>query len=188
MNPDITLKMIGKKFNRLTVLEFSHKRQYRSYWKCKCDCGKEITVERHHLVGGYTKSCGCFKVYKRASGESGLKLFIKGYKSNAIIRGMKFNLTMEDVRNITSKNCYYCGEEPSGISIMSKSKDEKLTEYRTYKYSGIDRIDSNKGYELDNVVPCCKWCNIAKNDSTVDEFKNHIFKMYNFLKTNGWPI
>ena len=37
--------------------------------------------------------------------------------------------------------------------------------------NGIDRIDSTKDYEEDNVHPCCKHCNFAKNSRTDDEFK-----------------
>jgi hypothetical protein len=191
MNSDMILKMLNNKFNKLTVLGFSHKEaragHYRSYWKCKCDCGKGVLVEHYHLVDGHTKSCGCIKVYKRASGDSGLKYLYKIYRAGAKSRDKKFDLTIEDVKIITSKNCYYCGEEPSGTSIMSKSRNDKFTEYRSYKYNGIDRVDSNKGYEKGNVVPCCKWCNIAKSNNTAEEFKEHISKMYRFLKETGWP-
>lgn len=37
-------------------------------------------------------------------------------------------------------------------------------------HNGIDRIDSNDGYVQGNVVPCCKYCNMAKMDRTQDEF------------------
>jgi hypothetical protein len=37
-------------------------------------------------------------------------------------------------------------------------------------YSGIDRIDPTHGYISDNVVPCCRTCNVAKLKMTRDEF------------------
>ena len=30
--------------------------------------------------------------------------------------------------------------------------------------TGLDRVDSNKGYTDDNVVPCCGSCNQLKNE------------------------
>jgi len=39
-----------------------------------------------------------------------------------------------------------------------------------FTYNGIDRIDSDGGYTPDNIVACCKKCNIAKSDMTTDDF------------------
>lgn len=45
--------------------------------------------------------------------------------------------------------------------------------------SSLDRLDSSKGYTITNVVPCCKYCNIAKNDRSIPEFIHWIDKVYN---------
>jgi len=37
-------------------------------------------------------------------------------------------------------------------------------------YSGLDRVDSSRGYVHGNVVPCCGECNYAKQDLSVDDF------------------
>jgi len=47
-----------------------------------------------------------------------------------------------------------------------------------YVYSGIDRLDSSKGYEPGNVVPCCKQCNWAKNDIAYDKFLEWIERVH----------
>lgn len=39
--------------------------------------------------------------------------------------------------------------------------------------NGIDRRDPNKGYTVENCVPCCEQCNYAKLDYTEDEYVNH---------------
>ena len=59
--------LTGRKFDRLTVKEFSHSEGCMYYWKCKCECGKEILVTRSNLVNGNTKSCGCLKQEVNAS-------------------------------------------------------------------------------------------------------------------------
>lgn len=48
----------------------------------------------------------------------------------------------------------------------------------------IDRIDSSKGYIKGNIVICTEFANTAKNDLTLDEFKNQINLLYNTLIKN----
>lgn len=51
----------GQKFGRLTVIEYDHGgRPAGTFYKCRCDCGKQIVVSRSHLVDGHTNSCGCY--------------------------------------------------------------------------------------------------------------------------------
>jgi len=53
--------LTGKKFGRLVVEGPAFKDNHRQwYWKCKCDCGNEVTVRGDHLRSGVTSSCGCF--------------------------------------------------------------------------------------------------------------------------------
>ena len=39
-------------------------------------------------------------------------------------------------------------------------------------FNGVDRVNSNKGYILENCVSCCSWCNFSKSNRTVEEYKN----------------
>ena len=61
-------ELIGKRFNKLKVLEFaerpatSNKEDY--YFRCSCECGNETVIPRGHL--GITKSCGCEAIKKAA--------------------------------------------------------------------------------------------------------------------------
>lgn len=57
-----SLKLVGKRFNRLVVLEDSGQRQDGMIlWKCQCDCGNITYVAITSLNQGLTKSCGCLK-------------------------------------------------------------------------------------------------------------------------------
>lgn len=38
-------------------------------------------------------------------------------------------------------------------------------------YNGLDRIDPKKPHNIDNVVPCCYDCNVAKLDRSQEDFK-----------------
>jgi len=69
-------------------------------------------------------------------------------------------------------NCFFCNKNPS-----------------TNDYTGIDRIDpkNNPNYEVGNVLPCCKSCNLLKGLWTFNELMNiieHICKYHNLIE-NG---
>lgn len=74
----------GIQFGELTAIEY-FRNNGRTYWKCKCSCGKEIIVERSKLVRGQ-RSCGCLDISHRGSkGELEVLDFIKSIKPDAKI-------------------------------------------------------------------------------------------------------
>ena len=80
----------------------------------------------------------------------------KVYQSNATNKGRVFDITEDDFYTITTKPCVYCG----GYSDTYNGKP----------FNGIDRIDSNLGYFIDNCVPCCTTCNRMKMDMAVNDW------------------
>lgn len=52
---------VGNVYGRLTVIDFAESKNNNLYWKCKCECGKIITVSGVDLRSGNTRSCGCLK-------------------------------------------------------------------------------------------------------------------------------
>jgi hypothetical protein len=38
--------------------------------------------------------------------------------------------------------------------------------------NGLDRLEQDRGYEPDNVVSCCRWCNNLRYTMTVDDFRS----------------
>lgn len=71
------------------------------------------------------------------------------YKKNAKKRNLEFLLTKNQFYNLTAQPCCYCGDLQG--------------------HNGIDRVDSSKGYTVDNCVSCCSRCNIMKMDLNKDE-------------------
>lgn len=47
----------GRIFSRLTVMYSPTP----GAWKCRCECGNEVNVERGNLLTGNSRSCGCYK-------------------------------------------------------------------------------------------------------------------------------
>jgi hypothetical protein len=83
-----------------------------------------------------------------------LKVRYSFSKLRAKNRGLDFNLTFNDYTILLNKPCFYCLESLSHTGV------------------GLDRIDNSKGYQLDNVLPCCGRCNTSRRDNfTVEEWK-----------------
>lgn len=180
---------IGDRFGYLTVesLEFERTKYPSGRPKvkipCVCNCGSKILVTRGDLYSGHTKSCGCFRVKSRFLGESisGLNSLYTSYKGSARSRNLTFNITKENFRTFTSQNCFYCGSPPISKSVIQTSNEDSKKK-SLYIYNGLDRIDNNLGYETNNVVPCCKKCNISKHNYSQQDFIKWIAQTYNNLK------
>lgn len=128
--------------------------------ECQCDvCGKK-QLKTYRRANTLCKKCS----NKSRTGDSHYS-FIHGnhdysvYKSQAKKRAHEFSLSVDDFEKIVSEPCHYCGDY----------------------FVGIDRKDNSKGYTLENSLPCCKHCNIAKRDMRYDVFLNHIRKIYNHI-------
>jgi len=89
------------------------------------------------------------------------KTLFNVYVRSASKRGLTFELSLEAFSEIICQPCHYCG---------NKSPIEN-------RLIGADRIDNLKGYESDNVVPCCWDCNQMKGSKTSDEFLSILRKI-----------
>lgn len=62
------IDLAGQRFGRLIVFTETEKRKWGSVvWLCRCDCGCIVEVDRHNLVRGSIKSCGCLQQETRAA-------------------------------------------------------------------------------------------------------------------------
>ena len=83
------------------------------------------------------------KKYRRT-----IKSKYRHYKNNP--RKIPFRLSLEEFKSYWKKSCYYCNEPIETI--------------------GLDRIDNEKFYKIDNIVPCCKRCNFFKGTMHINDF------------------
>ena len=91
----------------------------------------------------------------------------KNYAQHARKKNRAFELTLKDFDRITSQLCIYCGTFELGKN-----------------HTGIDRIDSSKGYIFSNCVPCCWSCNYMKSNKNISEFASSIITLAEHLKKN----
>lgn len=54
--------LVGQTFNNLTIVAVASKGPTGFSFKTICACGNECIVERHKLLSGQKKSCGCLKL------------------------------------------------------------------------------------------------------------------------------
>lgn len=153
----------GARYGKLVIIKRAKKVNSQVFWHCLCDCGNRAVVYGKFLRGGDTKSCGCLAKFKK--GQATFNRVFASMKAGAKRRGHKWNLSRKQVEKMTQKNCFYCGLPPS-------NKHQAYSCNGGYVYSGIDRIDNNKGYMTENVVPCCDACNKGKQTKNIDEFLN----------------
>jgi len=182
--------IIGLKIGDIEIVERSTdivritkygRKYYTSTWMGKCSCGSVKSYEINSILKGVKDlesgrhkyfSCGCKKTLPY--GEGCCRRAFGLYKRGALYRGYCFEITVDDFKSITKMNCHYCGASPKNKATSKSSGNTG-----DYIYNGIDRVDNAKGYLLNNVVPCCKICNRAKNSLGVEVFLNWIAKAYN---------
>ncbi|MHB9147689.1 MAG: hypothetical protein ACYC2U_04645 [Candidatus Amoebophilus sp.] len=71
-------------------------------------------------------------------------------RAGAKNRELSFTLKAEHVRKLWQADCIYCDCAQDDI--------------------GIDRVDNTRGYEPDNIVLCCWYCNTIKRDKLLLDF------------------
>lgn len=111
---------------------------------------------------------------RRCDGTAAKNKVYKGCKSDAKRRKLTFSITKEQFFELVTSACHYCGTKSSKI-IKTESGSNFIC-------NGLDRIDPNRGYELNNIVPCCFECNRAKSNMSLIEFKNWLSRVfYHFI-------
>lgn len=78
-------------------------------------------------------------------------------KNSAKQRDLHVNLDVNKYQYLIDAGCHFCGDD-----------------LKTEKGYCLDRVDSNGGYNIMNLVGCCKVCNRMKSNMNVRDFIDHI--------------
>jgi hypothetical protein len=84
-----------------------------------------------------------------------MSAFKKAYDNYRLVsakkRKLEWNISKDEFYKITKEDCFYCKRHPCTIF-------------------GLDRLNNDVGYTLENVVSCCTECNMMKNVLEKDKF------------------
>lgn len=163
----------GKKFGKYTVIQERDEqvitnKQGHHMIKVQCDCGTINYVARHYLILGTVKKCrACvpkdnFKGVGNLSGD-----YFCSLRSGAKSRKIKFKISLEEAWNLFLKQQQRCNLTDLPLVLSPHGKKNK----NYNQTASLDRIDSKKGYTIDNVQWVHKDINLMKMHLSQERFK-----------------
>ena len=85
------------------------------------------------------------------------------YTIRASKKNLDFALSQGEFDALKCQPCYLCGKQSNSQHL-----------------NGVDRLDNNKGYTLDNVKSCCFGCNRIKRNYVLEDVFNKFMDIYSF--------
>lgn len=118
------LDLTNQRFGRLVALEKAPSRNKKTYWKCRCDCGKIKEIQTSHLTSGAIQSCGCLALEKNPITNNSENM------RNCIICNAPFTTT-----NYKRNCCFNCIPQGLSQAEVIKLKD-RLLKHKLIEYKG----------------------------------------------------
>jgi hypothetical protein len=143
--PQIAIE-IGTRFERWTVIDPRPEPNRPNYALCRCDCGTERTVQKQHLRGGKTRSCGCLAQ----------ELAVTRNRTHGLSNHPLYHVWYDMMQRCTNpSHASWSGYGARGIKVARRWHDvENFIEDLGPLYrpkASLDRIDNNGHYEPGNV-------------------------------------
>jgi hypothetical protein len=190
--------LVGKRYERLTVIRESGRYRKQVLWECRCDCGAVIHTTSNHLNRGNTKSCGCLKreLLGNRRRTHGLCRSPE-YVSWCAMKHRCNNPENQDWEHYGGRGIKVCKRwEKSFRSFLADMGPQPPGQ------NTIERVNSDKDYKPSN----CRWASqkeqtrnkrttkrIEHNGETltVGEWAERLGLSYSVLQSRivrGWPI
>lgn len=167
----------GECYGKLTVVRNwrekpENAKAYR-LCECLCVCGNTVIVKLRALASGHKKSCGCNRrgaanhLWK-GCGKIGAARWTRIKSTlNRGDRVIDFTLSIEEAWNLYETQGGKCALSGVPIGFSGRLKNGSGVKNDT---ASLDRIDSSKGYTLENVQWVHKIVNLMKMSLTQEEF------------------
>lgn len=180
----------GNVYGYLTVLGKTTRQtqtRLQRVWECQCKCGNVVIrygpALRQTRDNGLVSHCGCIRGMNNMlpNNEGQINKYLSSYKVGAVDRNIKFDLSIEEFKDLIFQSCHYCKRAPYRIPST-------YVKHNKIPLNGVDRIDNNPeiGYIKSNCVPCCSECNRAKMEMEYDKFINlcHLITQNHLARIN----
>lgn len=147
--------LTGQRFGRLVVIERAPSLDWRTYWRCQCDCGNQIIVAARHLASGKTLSCKCLQSENRT--RHGLTTHTK--KSREYAAWIDAKARCFNPNHIGYKN--WGGRGITMAPIWQHDPARFIQDMGPCPEGfELDRIDNDGNYEPGN----CRWASHTENN------------------------
>lgn len=171
-----SLDLSNKTFGDWTVTKLGTYQGTHKRWWCKCRCGTELQVLQTSLVRGASHSCGCWKTkigrencnwngHEEISGSQWASI-----RSGAKNRKILFNVSLKEGWELFLKQNRKCALSGVELIFSTSYNRELATKTRSETTASLDRIDSSKGYTIDNVQWVHKNVNMMKRKMSDSDF------------------
>jgi len=163
------IDMTGQRCGKWTVLRRALPRLRPTKWVCRCDCGTIAGVVGSTLRNKTSTQClGC----RRRIYNTSIEQRWARARTRAKLKNFEFDITAADLENRFKKQQGRCALSYLFIQIEDKT-------------ASLDRIDSTKGYLLDNIQWVHKDINNMKMDLSEERFVELCNLVTNYQLTRG---
>lgn len=190
-----TNEFIGFKVGKVTVISFEkeiigNKGRIHHLFRYRCICGNEgLSTKSNLKAARKINTFSCYSCRGIDVGQRNTTASLKyedpldaqcsivysNYKSKCKMKGWLFTISFNIFKETIIQNCHYCGDPPKQYRLDRAKVRQGIS---PVFINGIDRIDSTNGYTIDNILPCCQNCNLAKRSLSYKEFLHLITKIY----------
>jgi len=180
----ILQKFIESNWNRFTFEHSCLIGHGKKEFVFECECGEQFSLSRQYKFKNTMQlRCKQCKRKENMQPNVGERAAYKRVKSDAMRGGREFDLPLDWFLEAIHMPCHYCGRvDQNSINVASKRKGEFLI--KDFKYNGLDRLNNDIGYVIENVVPCCFVCNRAKNSMGYQEYIEYIDNMIQWRRNH----
>lgn len=176
------IDLTGQRFGRLVALEYMGRKNDRTLWRCKCDCGNESITGYSNLINRITRSCGCLNDETRQINNRNRRKCISvdflpignlrnhpSYSSWGSMMDRCYNKNRKSYKDYGGRGIKVCerwrGEH--GFENFIKDMGERPSPQHS-----IDRIDYNGDYSPEN----CRWA------TQKEQVNNQTKNVYLYIK------
>ena len=159
--------IIGYKKDRLEVIGFYKIQDGRTYWFCKCDCGKIVIRQKDTILSKGFKSCNCYKSDKEITHGMSKTRFWRIWQGMCRRCDSVYSSSYDNYGRRGIKVCKRWKNFDNFREDMLSSY-LKHCELFSIKQTTIDRINNNKNYGKSN----CQWATYKQqNNNRRDNIK-----------------